>query len=736
MPFSVQHSEQPNSAPVLHSTPTRCPNAASPYGLLKAPRLSWTSRLSSMFSWTLALLILSVFSNSSRAAVFHWDIPSGQQGIPDGDLNGAVFTNQVSGLDPAGIAHLKVFLDLEGNSTGFNGDFYVKLLNYDSGKSAILLNRVGSPENLGFGYGDNGFNVTLDDDAPNGDIHLYRQVVDPNFGTLTGTWAPDGRDVPPTSVSAATPRNALLAGFNGSNPNGTWALFVVDANGGGDGRLVSWGLDITTSSQTNVNEVNITGQPQGRTVILHTNATLSVSASSAAPLFYQWRFNGADVADATNSSLTLSNVQFAQAGTYSVVVSNATNSVTSQTAALVVFAALQTNPGNGGAIQRNPDQVGYPSNTVVQLTAVPNQGFEFTGWSGAVTGTNNPASVTMDDNRTVAATFTPIARRSVVTHVNGQGTIQVEPTQSNYADGANLTFTALPAAGYVFASWQGDLSGSSSPATLVVSGKDLAVTANFYPLLHPIPAQTVDEGTTLSFAVVTNPAPTLVFSLVPGAPSGAAINPTSAVFTWTPTAAQAPSTNLVSVRVVDTGPAALASTNSFIVVVRDVNTAPVLAPIGDKSVFAGATLAFTNTATDADLPAQTLTFSLAIPLAGATIDPTSGVFSWTPSLSQAGSTYTTAISVTDNANPPLSATRSFMITVNRPSTIKLSVQPFINGQFTLRVDGDAGLNYVIQSSNNLVDWVDLFNTNAVSSSFTWSDSSATTLHKFYRAKRP
>src|SRR5262249_34655664 len=61
------------------------------------------------------------------------------------------------------------------------------------------------------------------------------------------------------------------------------------------------------------------------------------------------------------------------------------------------------------------------------------------------------------------------------------------------------------------------------------------------------------------------------------------------------------------------------------------NTPPVLAFIGNKSVNEGASLTFTNTATDADVPAQTLTFSLdAGAPAGAGINPNTGVFSWTP----------------------------------------------------------------------------------------------------------
>ncbi|HEY5650101.1 MAG TPA: Ig-like domain-containing protein, partial [Acidimicrobiia bacterium] len=87
------------------------------------------------------------------------------------------------------------------------------------------------------------------------------------------------------------------------------------------------------------------------------------------------------------------------------------------------------------------------------------------------------------------------------------------------------------------------------------------------------------------------------------------------------------------------------------------NVAPVLDPIGPQSIDEQVELSFTATASDSDVPAQTLTFSLAdgatgsVP-AGATINPTTGVFSWTPTETQDGS-YTFDVVVTDNGTPNL-----------------------------------------------------------------------------------
>ena len=98
----------------------------------------------------------------------------------------------------------------------------------------------------------------------------------------------------------------------------------------------------------------ITTHPQGRTVIAGTNVLLAVSATGTAPLRYQWRLNGINVANATNSLLQLMNVQPEQAGEYNVLVFNNAGSIVSSNAALGVIlpasilqqpTSVSTNPG-------------------------------------------------------------------------------------------------------------------------------------------------------------------------------------------------------------------------------------------------------------------------------------------------------------------------------------------------------------------------------------------------------
>src|SRR5262249_11734422 len=81
----------------------------------------------------------------------------------------------------------------------------------------------------------------------------------------------------------------------------------------------------------------ITNQPTNITVTAAQNATFTVGASGTAPLSYQWFFNtNTTLAQGTNATLTLHNLQSTNAGMYSVRVTNSAGSVTSLFASLTV----------------------------------------------------------------------------------------------------------------------------------------------------------------------------------------------------------------------------------------------------------------------------------------------------------------------------------------------------------------------------------------------------------------
>jgi len=165
--------------------------------------------------------------------------------LPDGETSGLVLSPGLSGMDGS-IASLTVSLNISG---GFNGDLYAYLAG-PAGGFAVLLNRAGVTGGNSFGYDDTGFNVTFTTFATN-NIHFYQDLTyDLNGnGQLTGAWQPDGRAIDPLSSPSlfdATSPADLLNSFNGTNPNGTWRLFLTDLSDGGESQLVDWRLEITT----------------------------------------------------------------------------------------------------------------------------------------------------------------------------------------------------------------------------------------------------------------------------------------------------------------------------------------------------------------------------------------------------------------------------------------------------------------------------------------------------------
>ncbi len=94
------------------------------------------------------------------------------------------------------------------------------------------------------------------------------------------------------------------------------------------------------------------------------------------------------------------------------------------------------------------------------------------------------------------------------------------------------------------------------------------------------------------------------------------------------------------------------------------NTPPALAAISNRIVNAGVTLQFTNTARDAETAPGFLTYSLLTTTSGATLNATSGIFTWRPAVAQAGSTNLFNIVVADPGSPIQTATRPFTVTVN------------------------------------------------------------------------
>jgi len=220
----------------------------------------------------------------------------------------------------------------------------------------------------------------------------------------------------------------------------------------------------------------------------------------------------------------------------------------------------------------------------------------------------------------------------------------------------------------------------------------LEIEANTAPVLEAVGNPTVDELTLLTFTATASdtdiPVNVLSFSLDPGAPAGALIDPVTGVFTWTPTEAQGLGVYDVTVRVTDDGVPNLDDYEIITITVNEVNTAPVLAAIGNQTIDELTLLTFTATASDIDIPANVLTFSLdpGTPV-GTGIDPVTGVFTWTPTEAQGPGVYDVTVRVTDDGTPNLDDFEIITITVNEVDTAPVLASI---GDGTI-VEGDFGV---------------------------------------------
>jgi hypothetical protein len=135
--------------------------------------------------------------------------------------------------------------------------------------------------------------------------------------------------------------------FNNTNivgaTNVTLAFAAVDLTNAGNYRVVVFspsGSITSTVATLTVLSFSVQAQPQSQTNTVGSTVSFSIAVDSELPTTYQWRFNGTNVAGATNSTLMLDNVQLTNSGDYQVVVSNASGMLPSSIAVLVVVVPV------------------------------------------------------------------------------------------------------------------------------------------------------------------------------------------------------------------------------------------------------------------------------------------------------------------------------------------------------------------------------------------------------------
>jgi len=184
--------------------------------------------------------------------------------------------------------------------------------------------------------------------------------------------------------------------------------------------------------------------------------------------------------------------------TFTNVIANHTISATFSE--ITCTLTVNVTPSGGGNVTVNgaiPSS--YPNSTTwvcgdnVTLNAVVASGYSFDHWGGALSGNATPVNITMDSNKDVIAYFTHVGihyNLTVDVSLGGSGDIEVNgaapgsyPHSYTFNESELVNLTAVPAGGYCFVNWSGDLSGSVNPTDITMTS-DKNVTAHFTPIYN------------------------------------------------------------------------------------------------------------------------------------------------------------------------------------------------------------------------------------------------------------
>lgn len=146
-----------------------------------------------------------------------------------------------------------------------------------------------------------------------------------------------------------------------------------------------------------------------------------------------------------------------------------------------------------GSTVTTPDKATYKYGDSVKLDATANTGFAFTGWSGDIVSPDNPLLFNITGTTNLTATFAPLNDYELNVTVVGQGTVTKNPNQTLYQTGQLVVLTAAGAPGWRFTGWSGDVTGTSSPAQILITS-DKEVTATFVQEGFPVDISIVGDG--------------------------------------------------------------------------------------------------------------------------------------------------------------------------------------------------------------------------------------------------
>jgi hypothetical protein len=317
-------------------------------------------------------------------------------------------------------------------------------------------------------YVNDALNFTVNATDPDGDPITYSGENLPTGATFTGqtfSWTP-------TSDQVGTYQVTFIASDGSEQDSETITITVKSTN---QAPTANAGPDHTVSDSDGNGSEQVTLDGSG-------------SADSDGTIqSYVWSEGGTQIATGLNPTVTLAVGQH----TITLTVTDDGGLTDTDTVTITVDSAPTTYTltisASNGSVTKTPNKASYSSGETVSLQAVPNTGYHFMSWSGDLSGSTNPATITMNSNKSVTANFAANTYTLTINATNGS--VTKTPNKASYSHGETVSLQAVPNTGYSFTSWSGDLSGSTNPATITMNSNK-SVTANFSPIDQTAPSVT------------------------------------------------------------------------------------------------------------------------------------------------------------------------------------------------------------------------------------------------------
>ncbi len=169
-----------------------------------------------------------------------------------------------------------------------------------------------------------------------------------------------------------------------------------------------------------------------------------------------------------------------------------------------ILDVVVTDDGHGTAtvdpdldeLNPNPDSDAYLYGDVITVTAEADSSFIFTGWSGDLSGLETPTTITLTQDMNITATFA-LPQELTITTIGAGGSVSADPLgvdgPTTYGQGTVVTLTATPIAGWSFAGWSDNLSGTN-PIKTITMDTNKYVTATFIQDQYTLTTNIVGDG--------------------------------------------------------------------------------------------------------------------------------------------------------------------------------------------------------------------------------------------------